>query len=60
MEPLVKETEFLVKETEPLLDHLLELGVFIEPWINEHHSETIEAVMEFVGKVRALLTKLKN
>lgn len=57
---LLKETEFLVTISEPLLDDLLELGLYIEPWMDEEHGETIEAVMEFVGKVRALLIKLKN
>lgn len=49
------ESLLLLKETEPLLDRLLELGLRIE-----EHDETIEDVMEFVGRVRILLTELKN
>jgi len=53
--------ETLLKEVDPLLDRLLELGLIVEPCMSEHHCETIETVMEFIGKVRALfLIELKN
>ena len=47
----------LIQESELLLDRVLEMGLVMEPWMDEHHCETIEAVMEFIGKVRI---ELKN
>lgn len=49
--------EPLLSETEPLLNRLLELGTDID--LDEYHSDTVEAVMEFIGKVK-LLIELRN